>query len=301
MESNNSNSSPIVKMIPVLIIFAGLLGLYYLYQYLFGPKLNNAYPLITSTQPGNPDKPLTFTTAQIPPLYEGGEFSISSWIYITDWSSGSNKGYNKPIIIIGGKNYDTLRIYLGAYTPKLYVRVHTFENDPSASGSTSGSASGSALGSTSDNSNIQGDSLKTETHNLVFNTLQTESGLLDHSHMCDIPELPLQRWVNFTVCVNGKTLDVYIDGKLSRSCILPHVFKVDTSGYSAVMLGILDKDSKITHGNGFNGKISTTTMYDSALNPEIVYKNYMAGPEPITSIGGLFSSFFAPNIKISIS
>ena len=52
---------------------------------------------------------------------------------------------------------------------------------------------------------------------------------------------------------------------------------------------------------GFGGQISTTMMYDTALNPEEVYKNYMAGPEPITSIGGLLSSYFAPNVNISIS
>jgi hypothetical protein len=42
-------------------------------------------------------------------------------------------------------------------------------------------------------------------------------------------------------------------------------------------------------------------MYDTALNPEVIYKNYMAGPEPITSIGGLLGSFFAPNIKIAVT
>ncbi len=41
-------------------------------------------------------------------------------------------------------------------------------------------------------------------------------------------------------------------------------------------------------------------MYDAALNPEAVYKNYMAGPEPITNIGQWFSSFFAPGVSISV-
>ena len=94
----------------------------------------------------------------------------------------------------------------------------------------------------------------------------------------------MQRWVNISVAVNAKVVDVYVDGKLSRSCVLPSTFKVDPSGYEAILLGY----------GGFGGKISTTTMYDVALNPEMVYKNYMAGPEPITSIGGWFSSFFEP-------
>ena len=66
---------------------------------------------------------------------------------------------------------------------------------------------------------------------------------------------------------------------------------MDSSGYNATMLEY----------GGFGGQISTTMMYDTALNPEEVYKNYMAGPEPITSIGDLLSSYFAPNVNISIS
>jgi hypothetical protein len=88
--------------------------------------------------------------------------------------------------------------------------------------------------------------------------------------------------VNITVAVNGKTVDVYVDGKLSRSCVLPNMFKVDNN-YTA----------KLLEYGGFGGLLSTTTLYDTALNPDIVYKNYMAGPEPITSIGEWFKSFFA--------
>ena len=101
----------------------------------------------------------------------------------------------------------------------------------------------------------------------------------------------MQRWVNVVVAVNGKTVDVYIDGKLQRSCVLPNPFKVDSTGYTGYLL----------EKGGFAGKISTTSMYDTALNPEMVYKNYIAGPEPITTIGGLFGSFLAPNLTFSVS
>jgi hypothetical protein len=134
------------------------------------------------------------------------------------------------------------------------------------------------------------ESLDKTTRELTFNTLQTESGLLDGSPMCDLPEIELQRWVCITVAVNGKTVDVYYDGKLARSCVLPTYYKVDTR-YSAKILGY----------GGFGGQISTTTMYDIALNPEQVYKIYMAGPEPITSIKDWFSYFFVPGINIAVT
>jgi hypothetical protein len=287
MESNSNNSSPIARMIPVFIIFLGLLGLYYLYQYLFGPKMNNSFPL-TGKQNAQVDKPITFTSTQLAPLYEGGEFTVSTWIYVSNWSYRGGK--NKSIIRIGGNRFDTIRVYLGAHSPKLYVRLHTKENTMvMGSGAPTASASASASQASATTSAVQPQNLDIGSRSLL-DTLQTESGLLDNLHTCDIPELPLQRWVNISIAVNGKTVDVYIDGKLSRSCVLSAPFRVD-EGYNATVLEY----------GGFGGQIANTIMYDTALNPEEVYKNYMAGPEPITTFGGLLSNYFAPNIRISIS
>jgi len=292
MESNNSNVSALTRLMPVILIFAGLLGLYYLYQYLFGPKTDNAYPLITATQSAQVDvtKPISFSTTQLAPLFEGGEFTVSTWIYISNWTYRS--GFNKSILRIGGQTFDTIRIYLGAHKPKLYVRLHTTDDNVVTSvpsGNTPPPSS--VLGNTKPTTGADPDSLVVATREMTYNLMQMESGLLDNSHTCDLPEVPMQRWVNIAVAVNGKTVDVYMDGKLARSCVLSNPFKVDAKGYVG---------NALEYG-GFGGQISTMTMYDSALNPELVYKNYMAGPEPITTISGLLGSIFAPNVKISLS
>ena len=112
----------------------------------------------------------------------------------------------------------------------------------------------------------------------------------NNAEMHPIYSIYFQRWVNITVAANGKTVDVYLDGKLSRSCILPRPFKVPSS-YSANLLEY----------TGFGGQLSTTTMYDAALNPEQVYKNYMAGPEPVTSIGDWVSATCLPGVNISVT
>jgi hypothetical protein len=295
MTSNTTNSSPIVRLIPVLIFAAGLIALYYLYQYLFGPKSGQSFPLITKTvsalstiSPIQADK--------LPVMYEGGEFTVSTWIYVNDW--GQRRGYNKSILSIGGKAFDTIRIYLGGYKPRLMVRFHTREPgtvpDNSNLNSSSGGSSmpsGKIVSTTPDPITInQSDDLSVATQNSTFNNKENESELLDTSFMCDLPEVNFQRWVNITIAANGKTVDVYLDGKLSRSCVLPRPFKVD-NGYNARLLEF----------GGFGGQISTTTMYDAALNPEAVYKNYMAGPEPITSIGDWFMSVFAPGVSVSVT
>ena len=237
-------------MIPYLIFFVGLIGLYYLYQYLFGAHTGNSYPLLTANQSATIDTaaPIIISSKDLPGLFEGGEFTISTWFYVSNWTYRMNM--NKPILFIGGPNFDTIRIYLGATKPTLKVRFHTKE----------------AGTVTTVNSQIE--ELPKAMRNAVFTTPQTNSGILDVSSICDLPEIDLQRWVNLTVAVNGKTVDMYLDGKLARSCVLPANFKVDSGGYSAILLPF----------GGFGGQLSTTTMYDAALNPEAVYKNYMLGP-----------------------
>jgi hypothetical protein len=285
MSSNNS-SSPIARLIPVLIFFAGLLGLYYLYQYLFGATTGNRYNLLTTTQSATVDstKPITITSDKLPTIFEGGEFTVSTWIYVNNWSYRS--GFNKSIINVGGPNFDTIRIYLGGNKPKVSVRLHSREKSGTNTVSATPSTASAPTPSTA-----QGESLDKAMLNGTFNVLQTDSGLLDSSPICDLPEINLQRWVNIVVAVNGKTVDSYLDGKLVRSCVLPNNFKVDAGGYSANILSY----------GGFGGQIANTSMFDAALNPEAIYKNYMAGPEPITTIVGWFAHFFEPRISNTIT
>ena len=237
-----------MRMIPYLIFFAGLIGLYYLYQYLFGVQTGNAYPLITANQSAITAPkavPIDIPSNKLPGIFEGGEFTISTWIYVNNWTH--NMGRNKAILIIGGTNFDTLRIYLGATKPTLKIHFNTKEV---------GTVTSTA---TEDMSKV--------THTNIFTVAKPDPNLLDVPSVCDLPEIDLQRWVNLTVAVNGKTVDMYLDGKLTKSSVLPASFKVD-SQYSATLLPY----------EGFGGQISTTTMYDAALNPEAVYKNYMQGP-----------------------
>jgi hypothetical protein len=282
MESN-TNSSPVSRMVSVLLFFAGLLGVYYLYNYLFGPRTFNTFALIDKTQKADidPAKPITIASNKMPTLYEGGEFSISTWIYINNWSY--RRGYNKSILRIGSSlptGFDSIRIYLGGYKPKLMVRLHTMDKGAPMTSTTQGTDT------------AETESLSVATLNAMFNVQQMDSGLLDPPvpSGCDLPEVDLQRWVNITVSVNGKTVDVYLDGKLSRSCVLPNNFKVDGS-YSGYLLS----------NGGFGGQIANTMMYDTALNPEIVYKNYIAGPDQITGIWQWFTSFFDTGVDVTVS
>lgn len=242
-------------VIQIIFVLLGFWGLYALYQYLStGPA--PSVTLLSGSQPGNPQTmPPIVRSDMLPPLYQGGEFSISTWIYVNNWSVNQNK--NKSILRIGGNSFDTIRIYLGATIPQLMVRVNSGHRDD----------------------------LKTD--DKTFGELRHGGHLLESTSLCDIPNIDMQRWVHICVVVNGMTCDVYIDGKLIRSCVLPSYFIVDKN-YAAYLLD----DGKGSAG-GFGGSITTTTMYGYALSPDVIYTNYLGGPNQITSFGQYVGSFFA--------
>jgi hypothetical protein len=101
---------------------------------------------------------------------------------------------------------------------------------------------------------------------------------------CDIPQIDLQRWTMVSVVLSGKTIDVYIDGKLSRSCVTPSYFKVDPT--ADLKLNILDR-------GGFDGYIANTTVGSYSMNPDEIYKTYMSGPNGVSlDVFSWFASLF---------
>ncbi|MFZ4599990.1 MAG: hypothetical protein ACOYNN_15230 [Terrimicrobiaceae bacterium] len=261
-------SSTGTMLIQIVIVILGLVGLYYLYTYLFTSSTASFVAISkksdAATVGGTTGIPIPKNS--MPPIYQGGEFSISTWINITNW--GYHNGINKSIIRIGGPTYDTVRIYLGGNAAQLMVRFDT-------------------RSSTTDTANMllntDNTFSKTAT-NFVPLTVATMPGSTAGSNGCDVLQMDMQRWVCLVVTVNGMTADVYMDGKLVRSCLLNNYVNVET-GYNA----------KILDNGGFGGYISTTAIYGQALTPDIVYQMYMAGPEPVTNIMDYLTSFFSPS------
>lgn len=84
---------------------------------------------------------------------------------------------------------------------------------------------------------------------------------------CDAPQYDLQRWTHVTVVLSGKITDVYMNGKMTRSCISKSYFKVDTNTQISVL-----------NYKTFNGKLSDLHTYTVALNPAQIYDMYSKGP-----------------------
>jgi Concanavalin A-like lectin/glucanases superfamily len=85
---------------------------------------------------------------------------------------------------------------------------------------------------------------------------------------CDAPEYDLQRWTQITVVLSGKITDVYMNGKLARSCIGSSYFKVDTNPQVHVLAE-----------KGFDGQLANLNLYNIALNPAQIYEIYTKGPQ----------------------
>jgi len=86
------------------------------------------------------------------------------------------------------------------------------------------------------------------------------------THTCNVANVPIQKWVNLIVSLYGRTLDVYIDGKLTRTCVLPGVAKIANNA-----------PVYVTPLGGFSGYTSNIHYYGDAVNPQQAYNIYRAG------------------------
>lgn len=275
----------IVKVVGFILI---LIVLYYLYNFLYGADYLfnffygvqdlDAKILNPGIQNSNMTKPLRITSDNLPTLYEGGEYTVSVWFYVNDYSV--RRGYNKHLMTIGGSTFNTLAIYMGPFQNSLSVRVQTQSGSSTVNtGSGAGGSSGSFSSPETTSDNLSNDLVKT-----LFTTMQTDASLLSILRPCDLQSIELQKWLLLTVVLNNKTCDVYLDGKLARSCVLPSFFKVDKTGLSA----------KLCDYQGFGGYLGPVNAYNYALNPEQVWRLYMAGPGPQYSLLDYFKSLFDP-------
>jgi len=85
-------------------------------------------------------------------------------------------------------------------------------------------------------------------------------------HTCKINNFPIQKWVNLVISLQGEILDVYVDGKLHKTCVLDGVPK-SSSG----------SDVHLTPNGGFSGFTSNFQYWDKGSNPQEAYNIYRNG------------------------
>jgi hypothetical protein len=232
----------------ILFTIVIIIVLYYLFRYLFkdvSALQNNMVNGQTTTL----IKGSTLSTNQ-----NSNNFAYSIWFYVNDF----NYRYGEPKVIFGRMG--------------------------SRSSTENGSVPGLAgldpcpavvLGSVENNLDISLGCFP------GINQLPTTPGGKTIVHTCSVANVPIQKWVNLTISVYGRSLDVYIDGKLVKTCLLPGVANISNSS-----------DVYITPQGGFDGWTSRFQYYPYSLNPQEVYNIYTKG------YGG---SNFLQNYQVQVS
>jgi len=172
-------------------------------------------------------------------------FSYSIWFYIDDW----NYRYGEPKVIFGRMTANNTEpcpaVSLGAIQNNLLIALAVYA-DPTASAS------------------------KSATHTI---------------HTCNVSNIPIQKWTNLIVSAYGRSLDVYIDGKLVKTCVLPGVAYIDSSA-----------PIYVTPNGGFAGWTSKFKYFSESCDPQKAWNIYQEG------FGGslLGNTFGSYSVKVSV-
>jgi hypothetical protein len=102
-------------------------------------------------------------------------------------------------------------------------------------------------------------------------------------HTCTVANIPIQKWVNLVLSVYGRTMDLYVDGKLVRTCLLPGVASINNNS-----------NIYVTPAGGFDGWTSKLQYYPNSLNPQEVWNIYTQG---YSSWSSMFNSY---QVQISL-
>ena len=317
--AQNSRTSTF-GFLSIVYVLVGLTAIYFLYRYLYTP-VNGTGVVITGGQ--NPGNSILDKFSAVPTPYEGGEYSVNMWIYVSSYNTNLNT--RKHLFELRGTYFSTLLIGLGAFKNSLFVRTHTtstegFQNRPTSvmanalskllparlqsffnvegfqASNSSGPASAYDRRANTDEIRRQLDAgvynsdesagskspkttdtphskrpgnLSADNVAAMFEPLAMDDVLLDVPPICDLTEVNLQRWTMISVVLTGRTIDVYLDGKLTRSCVADSYYKVDPTGVKPI----------ITDYGGFDGYTGTTTVANYAMNPDEIYRAYLSGPQ----------------------
>jgi hypothetical protein len=101
--------------------------------------------------------------------------------------------------------------------------------------------------------------------------------------------IPLQSWVNVIVGVNGRSMDIYINGKLVTTDLLTGVPTIDSTESIYVC----------PTGYGFDGYTSLFQYWDSTIDPQTAFNIYSKGYTG-SSFGGVTSALSKYSIKFSL-
>ena len=222
----------------IVAIFGGFLLLYLGFKFYNFIRRRNGLPEVSidiwepQRSSGEVSKPVdgkirTVVAASDIPASGGPDYGVQFWMYIKDWDY--KFGQDKEILkrtATGNADVVGPRMFLSPTENTLNVRVSLFAENSAAAGTPGAETTGD-------------------------------------SQTCSVENVPLQSWFALSVTVFQRNMDIYINGRLVKSCVLPGVPKPAVG------------DIILADSGGFSGSICNLNWYNSMLSPEDA-KNFHA-------------------------
>jgi hypothetical protein len=165
------------------------------------------------------------------PTGAGVDNGIQFWMFISDWDYKFSQ--IKPVVkrmLSGATTASGLDVSLHPTDNSLQVKVAIYPNSPGA-----GAAGAPTTSSTGD------------------------------SFTCTVENVPLQSWFSVSITVFQRNLDIYLNGRLVKSCVLPGIPKPAVG------------DVVIGDSGGFSGSVCNFHSYPNMLGPEDAKAFFAAG------------------------
>jgi len=279
--SGGSTGSVITGAIMVVLI---LVALYYLYKWLYNSTISTKndvtqgimYPFDPLYNTAYKEAPPAVKNYVVEGVADGGAYVANMWVYINDTKSFTNAGTSELANLLeignrGGNGNTLLLIALNPVNGGLIVRQNT--------------------------SDTKNDQSPVNVPDIIknYNTNQTYTA----NDRCDIINgIEYQRWIMITVVSNNRTLDVYIDGKLARSCVYKGMSSPNSSNKKVTITTGLNSSGNSGNNNRLKGFFSGVTFDTTPISPDAVWAMYQAGPTNIT-LWQQIKSFF--NITATVN
>ena len=216
-------------IIVVILIVCVVLLIVYLIRYTMG----NSYTLQEGVR--NARDAVTFPASSLATMgsdVPAANFAYSIWFYVNDW----NTQYGKPKVLFGR---------MGGASSSSNTEWGTSGTEPCP------------LVQFGRNAN------DIEIYMTTYST--TAAAHVTTPFKCS--NIPIQRWVNLTMSVYGRTLDVYLNGKLVKTFVMPGTAFVKN-----------DAAVSLTPNGGFEGWTSKFAFFPMPMNPQDAWDIYAKGP-----------------------
>jgi hypothetical protein len=178
-----------------------------------------------------PTSPVTIIPAAKLQSNTSSNFAWSVWFYVNEWNNGY--GENKLLFYQADQPYSS-STGLGIDPPNVLTYLDAYENNMT----------------------------------LNVNTYPTSSTGSEYiSNTFVIKNVDLQKWVNLIISVEGRTLDVYLHGKLVQTYVLPNT-------------AYIKNENAYIGGNAsqtFDGHVARLQYFANSLNTQQAYNIYRDG------------------------